>query len=59
MPFSGFGPQALPFFKALAFHQTKEWFEANRSIYENDVKKPFGDLVEALAAALGRRLACR
>ena len=52
MSFSGFGPQALPFFKALAFHQTKEWFEANRAIYENDVKKPFGDLVEALAAAL-------
>ncbi len=52
MSFSGFGPQALPFFKALAFHQTKEWFEANRAIYESDVKKPFGDLVEALAAAL-------
>ncbi|MBV9705760.1 MAG: TIGR02453 family protein [Methylobacteriaceae bacterium] len=54
MAFAGFGPQALPFFKALAFHQTKEWFEANRAIYENEVKAPFGDLVEAVAAALAR-----
>ena len=34
MAFQGFGPEALPFFKALAFHQTKEWFEANRGTYE-------------------------
>ncbi len=54
MPFSGFGPQALPFFKALAFHQTKDWFEANRAIYEGDVKAPFGDLVEALAARFAK-----
>ena len=31
MTFAGFGPRALPFFKALAFHQSREWFEANRS----------------------------
>jgi len=54
MAFQGFGPQALPFFKALAFHQTKEWFEANRAIYENEVKGPLGDLVEDLAAAFAR-----
>ena len=41
MSFKGFGPQALPFFKALAFHQTKEWFEDNRATYESDVKGPF------------------
>lgn len=51
MPFQGFGPQALPFFKALGFHQTKEWFEANRAIYENEIKGPLGDLVEDLSAA--------
>lgn len=49
MSYSGFGPQALPFFKALAFHQDKDWFEANRATYERDVKAPLGDLVEALA----------
>ncbi len=52
MSFAGFGPEALPFFKALAFHQTKEWFEANRAIYEANVRKPMGDLVEEAAARL-------
>jgi uncharacterized protein (TIGR02453 family) len=54
MAFQGFGAQALPFFKALAFHQTKEWFEANRAIYESEAKGPLGDLVEDLAAAFAK-----
>jgi uncharacterized protein (TIGR02453 family) len=54
MPFSGFGPDALPFLKALAFHQSKEWFEANRATYESDLKGPMGDLVEDLTAAFAR-----
>jgi uncharacterized protein (TIGR02453 family) len=54
MSFTGFGPQALPFFKALGFHQTKEWFEANRAIYEGEIKAPLGDLVEDLAAAFAK-----
>jgi uncharacterized protein (TIGR02453 family) len=52
MTFAGFGPQALPFFKALAFHQSREWFEANRSTYENAVRGPLGDLVEDVAERL-------
>jgi uncharacterized protein (TIGR02453 family) len=51
MSFRGFGPQALPFLKALAFHQTKEWFEANRATYEDEIKAPMGDLVEDLSTA--------
>jgi uncharacterized protein (TIGR02453 family) len=54
MPFRGFGPEALPFFKALAFHQTKEWFEENRTIYEAQIKEPFGDLIEDLSAAFAK-----
>lgn len=54
MSFKGFGPQALPFFKALAFHQTKEWFEENRAIYETQIKQPFGDLIEDLSAAFAK-----
>jgi uncharacterized protein (TIGR02453 family) len=54
MSFSGFGSNALPFLKALAFHQTKEWFEANRETYESDLKTPMGDLVEALAATFAK-----
>ena len=54
MTFAGFGPKALPFFKALAFHQNREWFEANRAIYESAVKGPVGDLVEDVAERLGQ-----
>jgi uncharacterized protein (TIGR02453 family) len=52
MTFQGFGPKALPFFKALAFHQSKEWFEENRETYECVVKGPMGDLVEDVARRL-------
>ena len=38
--FAGFGPDALPFFRALAFHQTREWVEENKHIYETQVKQP-------------------
>ncbi len=54
MGFQGFGDQALPFFKALAFHQTKEWFEENRAIYESCVKGPMGDFAEDAAARLAK-----
>ena len=54
MTFAGFGLKALPFFKALAFHQSREWFEANRETYESAVKGPMGDLVEDVAERLGR-----
>jgi uncharacterized protein (TIGR02453 family) len=52
MSFQGFGPDALPFFKALTFHQSRDWFEANRETYERAVKGPLGDLVEDVAARL-------
>jgi len=54
MSFQGFGPQALPFFKALAFHQTKAWFDENRATYESAVKGPMGDLVEETALRLAK-----
>ncbi|MER9136198.1 TIGR02453 family protein [Mesorhizobium sp. M0830] len=46
--FTGFGPKAIPFLKALDFHQSREWFLANRDIFEKDLRDPFGDLVETL-----------
>ena len=54
MSFQGFGPQALPFLKALAFHQTKEWFEDNRATYESQLKGPLGDLVEELSSRFAK-----
>ena len=56
--FKGFGPKALPFLKALDFHQSREWFLENRDLVEQELRDPMGDLVETLterfsAAGLG------
>lgn len=48
--FDGFTDKTLPFLKALGFHQNREWFHENKKLYEANVKKPLGDLVEATSA---------
>lgn len=53
--FKGFGKDALPFFKALKFHQDKAWFDDNRAIYDEQVLAPFTALLEDLTAAFGRK----
>jgi uncharacterized protein (TIGR02453 family) len=50
--FNGFGEKATPFLKALDFHQSREWFQANRDLFERELKEPFGDLVEVLTERL-------
>ncbi|RKF08049.1 TIGR02453 family protein [Oceaniradius stylonematis] len=47
--FNGFGDKALPFLKALGFHQDRDWFAENKALYESEVKGPLGDLVEAVS----------
>ncbi len=53
--FNGFGPKALPFFKALKFYQTKAWFDENKALYESDVLAPMAALLEDLTAAFARK----
>jgi uncharacterized protein (TIGR02453 family) len=53
--FKGFGPRALPFFKALKFHQSKEWFEANRALYQGEVFEPMVALLDDLTIAFAKR----
>ncbi|MBV9077111.1 MAG: TIGR02453 family protein [Methylobacteriaceae bacterium] len=53
--FRGFGPRTLDFFRALAFHQSKAWFEENRALYEAEVKAPLEAFVVALSAACAER----
>ncbi|AZO12224.1 MULTISPECIES: TIGR02453 family protein [unclassified Mesorhizobium] len=58
--FKGFGQKAIPFLKALDFHQSREWFQENRDLYESELHEPFCALVETLsdrfsAAKLGLR----
>jgi uncharacterized protein (TIGR02453 family) len=54
--FDGFGQKAIPFLRALDFHQSREWFVENRDLFERELRDPFGDLVETLSerfAAVG------
>lgn len=48
MRFDGFSPTALAFFKALSFHQDREWFHENKALYEDEVKAPMLNLLEVL-----------
>ena len=50
MAFQGFGEKALPFLKALDFHQDRDWFRDNRDLYESELNRPRGDLIEELTA---------
>src|SRR6185295_6739804 len=43
-----FTPATLRFFKQLATHNNKEWFEAHRDDYETNVREPMRELVEEL-----------
>jgi len=45
--FQGFGKDALPFLKALGFHQDREWFHDNKKLYESELRKPLIALVES------------
>jgi uncharacterized protein (TIGR02453 family) len=51
--FGGFRPAAFQFLRDLARNNKKEWFEANRDVYEGQVREPMRRLVEALDARLG------
>jgi uncharacterized protein (TIGR02453 family) len=52
--FTGFGKKALPFFKALQFHQSKAWFDENKALYERDVVAPMVALLDDLGLAFAK-----
>lgn len=49
-----FTKQFSKFFIDLAPHNNKEWFDENRSRYENDVKKPFHDFTENVIKSIAK-----
>ncbi len=49
-----FSPTALRFFRALAAHNDKQWFEAHRAEYETEVRAPMRYLIEDLNTRLTR-----
>ena len=52
--FRGFRPSALAFLRRLARHNSREWFERNRSIYQTEVRDPLRSLVEEMDVRLAR-----
>jgi uncharacterized protein (TIGR02453 family) len=51
--FGGFRPAAFQFLRDLARNNKADWFEANRDVYEREVRAPMRLLVETLDARLG------
>ena len=47
-----FTPAALRFLRGLAKNNNKEWFEAHRAEYENEVREPMRDLIGEMNAKL-------
>lgn len=47
--FTGFGPKALPFLRALDFHQSREWYAENKGLFESELRQPLMALVDALS----------
>lgn len=50
--FNGFTPQTFQFLKDLEQNNYKEWFEAHKHIYENDIILPLRALVATLSPAM-------
>jgi len=46
--FAGFPPEAMTFLRGLKRHNTREWFQPRKEIYEKKVKGPMLELVTAL-----------
>jgi uncharacterized protein (TIGR02453 family) len=46
--FTRFTPKAFTFLRGLAKHNRKDWFEAHRDMYEQELKLPLGALIEEM-----------
>ena len=50
--FPGFPPEAIQFFRGLSRHNNRDWFLPRKPIFEEKVKQPMLELVEAVNTAL-------
>jgi uncharacterized protein (TIGR02453 family) len=53
-PFPGFPQEGIDFFRRLSRNNRREWFLPRKAVFEERVKQPMRELVEALDAALAR-----
>jgi uncharacterized protein (TIGR02453 family) len=51
--FAGFPREAFTFFAGLASHNNREWFQANKTVYERACRAPMQSLLAELAPAFG------
>ncbi|MGH7552383.1 MAG: DUF2461 domain-containing protein [Longimicrobiales bacterium] len=51
--FTGIPREAFTFFKGLASHNNREWFHANKDVYEGAVRRPMQSLLAELAPTYG------
>ncbi|RZJ03200.1 MAG: DUF2461 domain-containing protein [Brevundimonas sp.] len=55
MSFSGFDPADLAFLSGLAAHNDRDWFTANRAVYDDRLKPALAALIEATTRACADR----
>jgi uncharacterized protein (TIGR02453 family) len=51
--FAGFPREAFTFFEGLASHNNREWFQANKAVYERACRAPMQSLLAELAPTYG------
>ncbi|SLN59912.1 DUF2461 domain-containing protein [Oceanibacterium hippocampi] len=51
--FPGFSPAFFAFFRELAAHNDRDWFNANKDRYKAEVVAPLSSFIEAMAPRLG------
>ncbi len=52
MAFTGFSTRSISFLKELAANNNKDWFEQNRTIYEQHILEPLKQLVTGLGSTM-------
>jgi uncharacterized protein (TIGR02453 family) len=50
---TGFGKGAIEFYAALEADNSRDWWLANKPLYEHDVRRPMEELLESVAAEFG------
>ncbi|HVX67185.1 MAG TPA: DUF2461 domain-containing protein [Bryobacteraceae bacterium] len=50
--FAGFPPEALPFFRSLERNNRREWFQPRKHIFDEKVRAPMVELVDAINRAM-------
>jgi uncharacterized protein (TIGR02453 family) len=53
MTFEGFNPDSIIFFQELGQNNNRDWWLANKSRYETNVRQPILDLIDAIGGEYG------